>query len=521
MDKRISASKQPSPTPIRSSIQPDADKVTDGATQPNLRTQTLHGVGWTAGIQIGRQLITFALSLFLARTLARTDFGLLGMITVFSGFITLVGEMGFTNALVQRAEVEERHYSSIFWLNTVMGVTFTTLLMLLSPLLANFYGEPILQPLTMVVALNFTINSFSVVQRARLSREMQFRLLGIVDIVSVVFGGVVAIGLALVGFGVWSLAIQLVVSALVLSMGLWWATGWRPQFFFDRTAVADLLGYSSNLLGFSAFNYWTRNGDNFLVGKFLGADALGLYVRAYSLMLLPISQITGVLSKVMFPALAKIQQDQARVKRVYLRAVSFIALLTFPMMLGLLVVSQHLIPVIYGPKWSGMIQVFQILCLVGMVQSIASTVGWIYQSQGRTDLMFRWGLFASSMVLLSFCVGVYLGTIEMMALAYTVTTTLLLPWSFNIPGRLIDLRFMDVVWAVADVTGCATLMAVIVWSLGFLLPLTWPHWAFLLIQSAIGMAVYGALLLLLNVPTYRNAKFFVGEYRSSLRRQTV
>jgi PST family polysaccharide transporter len=485
----------------------------------NLRTQTIHGVGWTAGIQIGRQLITFLLSLFLARTLARSDFGLLGMVTIFTGFITLVGEMGFANALVQRESLEERHFSSIFWLNVVVGVTFTILLMALSPLVAAFYGEPILRWLTMAVALNFTINSLSVVQRARLSRAMHFRLLGLVEIVAVLIGGLIAIGLAIAGFGVWSLVLQTLSAATILALGLWWATGWQPRWLFDRAAVGDLLGFSSNLLGFSAFNYWTRNGDNFLVGKFLGADALGLYVRAYSLMLLPISQITAVLSKVMFPALSKIQHDKVRVKRVYLRSVSLIALMTFPMMVGLLVVSEHLIPVIYGPKWTGMIRTFQILCLVGMIQSIGSTVGWIYQSQGRTDLMLRWGLFAGTLVLLSFGIGVYLGSIETMALAYTLTSTLLLPWSFNLPGRLIDLHFGDVLHALLDVSLCAALMALVVWAVGWLLPTAWPHWAYLLTQSAVGLVTYPALLIGGRAPTWLAARAFAAEYRTSLSKR--
>ena len=156
--------------------------------------------------------------------------------------------------------------------------------------------------IVMLVALCFPITSLGLVQKASLTRQMDFRALGLIDLVSISISGIVAILLAWRGFGVWSLVCQMLCLAIFEVVGLWWVSKWRPQVFFDRTAIQELFGFSSNLTGFTIINYWIRSGDNLLVGKFFGSAALGIYDKAYGLMLMPLTQITSAVSKVMFPA---------------------------------------------------------------------------------------------------------------------------------------------------------------------------------------------------------------------------
>ncbi len=314
------------------------------------------------------------------------------------------------------------------------------------------------------------------------------------------------------GYGVWSLVWQLLTISSVRALVLWKMSSWRPRLLFNRSAAADLLGYSSNLLAFNVLNYWVRNGDNLLVGKFIGTVGLGIYTRAYSIMLLPVSQVTHVLSRVMFPVLSGIQNDKMLVKRVYLRSVAMIALLTFPMMTGLLVVAEHLVLALYGPKWVSVIPLLRIFSLLGMVQSIGATVGWIYQSQGRTDLMFRWGLGAGTLLIGSIAVGVWIGTIEAVAMSYAFVSGVLLPYPlFSIPGKLIDMTFGDVVRSVAGILACAIAMAVILSGISLLLPSRWPHWAYLVVEVPLGAIVYGVLIHFLDVRSYREAKELLAE----------
>lgn len=480
--------------------------------QDNIRQKTISGVSWTTGAQIGRQVLQFVISVILARLLTPQDFGLVGMIVVFTGFAALFGELGFSAALIQKETLEERHLSSIFWLNILTGLILTVLIMAAAPLIAAFYNEPRLVPLTALVALNFAVNPLNMVQLAALRRNMAFRQLTLVEISAATGAGAVAVTLALTGFGVWSLAWQQLVGSGLMASGLWLTTGWRPRLLFDRTAVKELLGFSSNLLGFNVFNYWVRNGDNMLIGKFLGGSELGIYTRAYSTMLLPLSQVSSVLSRVMFPALSKVQQDKARVKGIYLRAIATIALLTFPMMLGLLVVADHFVLALYGPQWAAVIPILQIFCLLGMLQSLGTTVGWIYTSQGRTDWMFRWGIGAGIILIASIVIGVWIGTVQAVAICYALTSGLILLYpSFAIPGKLIDMSFFEVVQAVAGIFGCAAAMALLVWGVGWRLPAGWPHWAYLAVQVPVGVIVYGLLVHLFKLRAYRDVRALVAE----------
>src|SRR5690606_5311141 len=246
-----------------------------------------------------------------------------------------------------------------------------------------------------------------------------------------------------------------------------------PGLQFSVSAVRELLGYSSSLVGFGFVNYWARNADNLLIGKYLGSAALGVYSRAYSLMLLPISEVISVLGSVMFPALSSIQQDRARVKRIYLRAMPMIALIAFPMMLGLVAVAEPFVLTLFGERWIGVAPLLRTLCFVGVIQSMCSPTGWIYTSQGRTDRMFWWGIGGSGTLIVGIVVGVLQGTVQAVALCYFLANVVICYPCIAIAGRLIDLRFAEVARSVSGPLLCAMAMAVLVWGAGRLLPASW------------------------------------------------
>ena len=486
----------------------------------SLKQQTLTGLEWNAGANIAKQILQFVISVILIRLLTPEDFGLIGMIIVFTGFAGLFGDLGFGAALIQRKEIEERHLSSIFWLNIATGLILTGIMLAIAPVITTFYNEPRLKLLTMVLSAAFFIGSFSIVQKIILIRSMNFRMLAIIETLTMSIAGILAIILAFLGFGVWTLVWQAIVSAIIGAILLWVLSDWRPSLRFNKNAAKELLGFSGNLLGFDVFNYWVRNVDDLLIGKVIGSSGLGIYTKAYSIMLMPLRQVSSAVGQVMFPALSKIQDDKLRVKHLYLSSISIIALITFPMMMGLLIVADSFVLVLFGQKWVNLIPILKVFCLLGMLQSIGTTVGWIYNSQGRTDWQFLWGIASGSLLIISIIIGIIIGSVLSVAVCYTIGEIILTYHGFAIPGKLINMTFRDVVHSVSGVFGCAVLMAGGVYLLGVILPSAWPHWANLVVQVSFGIIIYIVLIHFFKLKSYVEAKeLFLEQWQTHFPRK--
>lgn len=464
----------------------------------SIAERAISGIRWTASAKIVNQLMKVVLGLILARLLSPVEFGLMGMMMIFLGFMTQFAEFGFGDALVQREDITEHHRSSVFWLNCALGVALAAAFAAGAPLLAWFFSQAELIPLARVSSLGFVFGALSIVQRSLYMRRMQFRRLAVVEMGATAVSGCVGVLMAIQGFGVWSLVAQQVGRSGLLTLGFWLGSPWWPSFQFSRQAIWDLWGYSIHLFGFQVFNYWVRNLDNLLVGRFLGTSALGVYTRAYATMMLPLQQVVGGITQVMFPALSRLQGDRARVKRVWLRANRIIAFLTFPMYTGLLVVSEPFVLGVLGSQWLEVVPVLQVLCVAGFFQPVASTAGWLFRGLGATDVQFRWSLGYGLLLFVALGVGVRFGVLGV-AIAYTLRNLVILYPSIVIPGRLIDLTFVE--WGRACVGPglLSVVMALVVFAVR--MTVVWPHVLVdLAVSVAVGAAVYllGASLLRLS-----------------------
>lgn len=476
----------------------------------DLRDKTLAGLKWSGATHIACQALQFAISVIVARALSPEEFGLMGMVAVFSGLANVFNGLGLGTALVQKQNLEERHLSTILWVNIACGATMTAAFAAAAPAIARFYGEPVLRALTVATGFTFFLGSLGIVQRNILIRAMDFRGLFIIETTAVACAGVVAVAGAVTGWGAWSLVAQSLVFTAVYTLMLWRMSPWRPALIIDGAALRELWGFSSNLLGYNLLNFSDRNLDNLLIGKFIGSGALGIYARAYGLMLLPIDQVSCVLTRVMFPALSVLQGDLDSVKRIYLRATRAIALVSFPMMLGLLVVADPLILTMYGEKWRGAVPLIQIFCLTGMAQSIGTTVGWIFNSQGRTDIQLQLGVGTFIVRSLAFVLGLRWGILGV-TVAYVASDYVLFYPCWAIPGRLIGMSVGEIVGNVAKTFLCAATMAGAVWLLGLLLPPWWPSWAVLAAQVPAGVIVYLALIHFLQLEAYLELRALAAE----------
>jgi len=466
-----------------------------------LRARTLSGLKWSGAGQFARHLLQFAVSVFLARVLSPHEFGLMGMVLLFTGFASLFSEMGLGMALVQRKDLQDRHLSSIFWVNLASGALLTLAFAAGSSLVASFYGQPALRALTAGVGLNFLLGSLVSVQRCVLVRAMDFRRLFVIETAATVCSGLAAGAAALSGLGVWSLVAQSLTFTAVSALLLWRFSAWRPSPRIDIGALRELFGYSANLLGSNLLNFSNRNLDNLLIGKFLGVASLGVYTRAYELMLLPISQVTSILTRVMFPVLSSIQHDLPQVKRLYMRATRTIALFTFPLMIGLLVTAEPFVLAVYGEKWREVVPIIRILCFIGVIESITTTTGWIYSSQGRTDIQLRWDIYCSVVIATAFFIGLRWGIVGV-AVGYVLSGYLVLyPW-WRTAGGLIGLGFGEMASNLAAPFACAAAMGLAVWAFGLCLPSIWPPWALLAAQVPFGALVYLGLIHFLRLAPY-------------------
>jgi PST family polysaccharide transporter len=486
----------------------------------DFRDRTISGITWSIVSRSGRLVLTFVIGVILARLLSPREFGLVAMITVITSFAAIFSELGFSAALVQKQDVGETHLSSVFWLNLGAGLVLTLLFVAGAPLIARFYQEPMLAPLTMLIAMNFVISSLNIVQNTLFTRSLNFQILAIVEICALAVAGAVSITMAYTGFGVWSLAVQSVIVSAVTALLLWLLSDWRPSLLFHWAAIKDLLGFSVNMFGTKVLNYWVRNIDYLLIGRVLGSNPLGIYNRAYDIMLFPLVSVSRVLSRVMFPSFSIIQEDKGRVSSLYLKITRTIALITFPMMLGLFVTVEPFVLTVFGAQWAAMIPVLRILSLVGMPESIGTLTGNLYLSQGRADLEFKVGLFVKINVILGIVIGLRWGIVGVAA-GYAIASFVNAYPNFYFAGRLVNLTYWQLLRNVNAVLACALAMAAFVWVTGLIVPSSWPDWALLATQVSSGVVIYPLLVHLFRLRAYQELRALLMEQWHLRRRRII
>jgi O-antigen/teichoic acid export membrane protein len=459
----------------------------------NLRKQTLSGLGWSAASQILGQVLQFVTTAILSRILSPREYGLLGMVVVFTGFAATFSDLSLGASIIQKRDVSERHLNSVFWLNVLIGGLLTLVFVLAAPLIARFYGEPSLRLLTMVVAINFVLNSVNIVQSALLEKALNFRAKFWINIVAITISAAVALTMVFTGAGIWSLVAQSLVTTVVITGVMWCLSPWRPNLSFDLSAIRELMRFSNHLVGFSIINYWSRNFDKLVIGRVLGSAALGVYGLASRLMQLPLTNVTNVTHSVMFPALSAMQSNVESTRRVYLRANRMIALLTFPMMIGLSALAEPTILAVYGNKWRDAVGIVQILCFAGMSQSVYNTASWIFFSSGKTDTFFRLGVYATFVRVVGIAVGIHWG-ITGAAWAYFLGGFLIWYPTWAAAGRLIHLRFPELLKNVTGPFYCAAIVGIVIWFSDNWLLNAQPIWIRLASQAFAAILIYTVLI---------------------------
>lgn len=461
-----------------------------------IRQQAVSGLKWTAISQASRLGARFLAVVILARLLPPSDFGLVAMAVVVTGFANLFSDFGTATAIIQKPDPSPRLLYSVFWLNVALGVGLAALLGFFAPLIAYGFAEPRLKEVLWVMLLTFPIVSLGAVHQALLEKASLFRPLAIIEATAAFFGLVAAIGAAWAGWGVFSLILQTLLAAFITTVGLWIVSRWRPDFCWDIREIRSVMSFSGNLVGFNVFNYFTRNVDNLLIGRFLGATELGYYSMAYQLMLWPLQNIASVVGRALFPVFSRLQADQGRLAGAYIQATAAITLLTAPLMFGFFVLREPFVMVGLGEHWRPVVNVLAWLVPVGLLQSIGTTVGTLYLATGRTDVMFKWGIAAGLLVIPAFAIGLQWG-ITGVAAAYAVASLLLFLPGLVIPFRLVGLRVGGVLLRLMPSMATAAVMALMVAALAAAWPANMDNQLLrLILLVVVGIVTYGGLSLL-------------------------
>ena len=480
------------------------------SSAPDIRRDALRGLSWTGVSAFLQRAGQFGFTVVLARLIAPHAWGLFAIMTVFTGFLSLFVDFGFASAIIQREDIEERHLNSAFWLNIAMGTVLMLVTIAMAPVLAAFYSQPRLLPLTIIFAPAFLLGSLVGIQAAVLRRKMAFRKFSVIDNLTFFGSNLIAVAMALSGLGVWSFVGLTIGSASIRSVLLWTTSDWRPTGPPDRQSVRELWGFSSNLTAFNALAYLEGNTDNLLIGRFIGVTPLGYYSRAYSLMSIPVDLVNLVTTRVMYPVMSRLQDDRERIKRIYLTALGMISLVTFPAVVGLFVLSAPFILTVYGPRWSPSIPLVRILCVASVIQTLTVTTQWIFSSQGRVDWLFRWGLVSATTVMIAFVIGLPWG-VRGISVAYSVWCIVMMVPLFIVAGRLIDLRFREVARACLGVSVAAAVMGLLVWLTQRALPASLGHGIHLLVGITSGFVFYLIAIHLLAPAPYREVRRLLGD----------
>ena len=353
-----------------------------------LAKKAAYGIAWVTLSTMLIRVFNFVTKIILARLLAPADFGLLaiGLLTINS--MGLFRDLGFGAALIyKKDDSDHTAANTAFILLPIVASLLFVLSYLSAPYIALFFDNVAVESIVRVLALTFIISSFGTIPSMLLEKELEFRKKLLPETVPAAGYACVTIGLALHGYGIWSLVYGQIVSAVLMSVLIWMVSDWRPTFRFDREVAGELFGYGKHIMGASVVIFLITNIDDAIVGRMLGMEALGFYTIAYTISNLPATQITHLVSRVMFPVYSKLQDDQDALRNAYLKTLKYVSMLSIPAAFGIFVIAPDFVSVVLGDKWMPAVPALQVLCIFGMIRSIKATFGPIFQATGNPKII--------------------------------------------------------------------------------------------------------------------------------------
>lgn len=469
------------------------------------------GIIWATLDKVSLQVINFLIFVILARLLTPTVFGLVALSAVFVAFIQLFIDQGMAQAIIQFDTLTDEHLDSAFWVGVSMGGIFALFGALFSGPIALLFNEPALQPVVTWLSLGFIFSAFSSTQQALLQRNLEFKKLALRSIVAKTASGLIGVLLAVFGAGVWSLVVQTLVYSLAEVIMLWSVSSWRPKFRFSFSHAKRLLKFGGNTMGVRLVDFFDFRFDDFLVGYFLGATALGYYSISFRLLRLLSDFLGSIPGSVLFPSLSRLQNDVVEFKRTFIATVKYANVLIWPIFLGSFVLAEEIIVSFFGAQWLPSVPVFKLLALGGILICSLQFNGYVVWAMGRPDYIFRLRLVITIIRVIAYLVAVQFGIIYVGLAYFLVNLFVFSPLYTNILRKFANFT------SLGEISGLYSRPAAA--SVGMALVLFFARTAMqgislgqplkLAVLVLTGMGCYAAVILLMWPTLFYQAKGFI------------
>lgn len=470
--------------------------------EQSLKDKTVKGVAWSGIDNVAQYSVSFVVGLILARLLTPDDYGLLGIILIFSSICIALMNAGFTTALIRKPNASDDDFNTSFIVNIGLSLLFYSLIYICSPLIAIFFEREELVTLTRTTSLGIIIGALSMIQQTRLTKRIDFKSQTKITLVSSVVSGLIGIGLALLGFGVWSLVIQTLSLQLLRTVLLCVYDKWIPQLHFSSKSFHELFGFGWKMMATAFLDSLWQQMYQVVVGKYYNPATLGQYTRAKQFSLLFSSNLTNVIQRVTYPVLSNIQDDKERMAHAYRRIIKVTMFVTAISMFFLGAVSEPLLYCLIGPQWHEAAVYLPLICIAGSTYPLHAINLNMLQVQGRSDLFLGLEIIKKIIMIAPLVIGALVGIIPML-LVNIVTSIISFFLNSHYSGKFLGYTSWMQLKDIAPSYGVATLIALSVWFLKYL-PIS--NWIILPIQVIIGAFVFFIICQLLRPSEFEEFK---------------
>lgn len=432
----------------------------------SLKAKSFQGVTWSFIDSIAGSGISFIIGIILARLLTPAAFGLIGMVTVFLVIANTFIDSGFSTGLIRKVKCAKIEYDTVFYFNIATSLLLYLFLFFSAPFLAAFFKEPQLSSLIRILCITIVIDSLSIVQRAILTREINFRLQTKISLISSISSGIIGIGMAYKGFGVWSLVYQILTKQMLNGILLWILSKWRPSANFSVAAFKELFNFGSKILGSSLLASIQNNIYYFVIGKFFSASGLGFYTRAEQFNAIVTNNITGTLERVFFPVLSSIQEDEQHMKATLRKMIRTSFFITYFALISMAIVAKPMIYVLIGDKWGESVLYLQLIC-IGSVFFPFNIVNLnILKIKGRSDLILRLQIFKTFLTAIIIVSGILWG-IAVMLIVRIITTLIATYLNSYYSGKLLGYSIKEQIFDISSYFWSISIILCLMFVLSF------------------------------------------------------